>query len=146
MIIITYPCKDFKEPWRNQLNDKPRQKSLQFRMVGLTGLEPVTPRLSSACSNQLSYKPYKNGGAEEIRTPDILLAKQALYQLSYSPKDLEPFTLFHFIRTVKERVFRSLKTELCNSIHQSSQQAGMFDRTGIHTEFVLPSSAGTSSP
>ena len=82
MIIITYPCKDFKEPWRNQLNDKPRQKSLQFRMVGLTGLEPVTPRLSSACSNQLSYKPYKNGGAEEIRTPDILLAKQALYQLS----------------------------------------------------------------
>lgn len=26
-----------------------------------------------------------NGGAEETRTPDILLAKQALYQLSYSP-------------------------------------------------------------
>ena len=29
-------------------------------MVGLTGLEPVTPRLSSVCSNQLSYKPYQN--------------------------------------------------------------------------------------
>ena len=26
-------------------------------MVGLTGLEPVTLRLSSACSNQLSYTP-----------------------------------------------------------------------------------------
>jgi hypothetical protein len=26
-------------------------------MVGLTGLEPVTLRLSSACSNQLSYRP-----------------------------------------------------------------------------------------
>ena len=26
-------------------------------LVGLTGLEPVTLRLSSACSNQLSYKP-----------------------------------------------------------------------------------------
>ena len=25
--------------------------------MGLTGLEPVTPRLSSACSNQLSYRP-----------------------------------------------------------------------------------------
>ena len=25
-------------------------------MVGLTGLEPVTPRLSSVCSNQLSYR------------------------------------------------------------------------------------------
>ena len=26
-----------------------------------------------------------DGGAEEIRTPDLLLAKQTLYQLSYSP-------------------------------------------------------------
>jgi hypothetical protein len=26
-------------------------------MVGLTGFEPVTLRLSSACSNQLSYRP-----------------------------------------------------------------------------------------
>lgn len=26
-------------------------------MVDLTGLEPVTPRLSSVCSNQLSYRP-----------------------------------------------------------------------------------------
>jgi hypothetical protein len=26
-------------------------------MVGVTGLEPVTLRLSSACSNQLSYTP-----------------------------------------------------------------------------------------
>ena len=30
-------------------------KSLE--KVGLTGLEPVTLRLSSACSNQLSYRP-----------------------------------------------------------------------------------------
>ena len=28
-----------------------------IEMVGLTGLEPVTLRLSSACSNQLSYRP-----------------------------------------------------------------------------------------
>ena len=27
-------------------------------LVGLTGLEPVTLRLSSACSNQLSYRPF----------------------------------------------------------------------------------------
>ena len=68
------------------------------KMVGLTGFEPVTPRLSSVCSNQLSYRPFcphisallvsklsvKSGG-KEIRTPDILLAKQALYQLSYAP-------------------------------------------------------------
>jgi hypothetical protein len=31
--------------------------SLTRKLVGLTGLEPVTLRLSSACSNQLSYRP-----------------------------------------------------------------------------------------
>lgn len=40
-------------------------------MVGVTGLEPVTLRLSSACSNQLSYTPNYVGGAEETRTPDL---------------------------------------------------------------------------
>ena len=64
-------------------------------MVGPDGLEPSTPRLSSACSNQLSYEPRaKNGtnvvstlsgGADEVRTRDPLLAKQVLYQLSYDP-------------------------------------------------------------
>ena len=28
------------------------------QVVGVTGFEPVTLRLSSACSNQLSYRPY----------------------------------------------------------------------------------------
>ena len=30
----------------------------------------------------------QSGGAEETRTPDFLLAKEALYQLSYGPKRL----------------------------------------------------------
>jgi hypothetical protein len=65
------------------------------KMVGPDGLEPSTPRLSSACSNQLSYEPRAgkwhhgwcrySGGADEIRTRDPLLAKQVLYQLSYDP-------------------------------------------------------------
>ena len=66
-------------------------------MVGQARLELATPRLSSACSNQLSYRPIWNyesqtcvcyskiGGGNRIRTDDILLAKQALYQLSYTP-------------------------------------------------------------
>ena len=69
------------------------------RVVGVTGVEPVTLRLSSACSNQLSYTPGPSserwsvsalerdsrershalrfdaptqfGGAEETRTPDL---------------------------------------------------------------------------
>jgi hypothetical protein len=66
-------------------------------MVGPDGLEPSTPRLSSACSNQLSYEPEIGkwrdaepgksfGGAGRIRTDDPLLAKQVLCQLSYDPK------------------------------------------------------------
>ena len=77
------------------------------RMVGLSGLEPPTSRLSGARSNRLSYKPMfpdpecqsvarplpflppwllsEPGGDEENRTPDPLLARQVLSQLSYTP-------------------------------------------------------------
>ena len=58
-------------------------------MVGPDGFEPSTPRLSSACSNQLSYRPMvisNSGGGERDRTDDPLLAKQVLSQLSYAPK------------------------------------------------------------
>ena len=61
-----------------------------MKLVGAGGFEPPTLRLSSACSNQLSYAPrwacaQKTGGADEDRTRDLLLAKQALSQLSYGP-------------------------------------------------------------
>ena len=54
-------------------------------MVGLSGLEPLTSRLSGVRSNQLSYRPIIYGGDEENRTPDPLLARQVLSQLSYAP-------------------------------------------------------------
>ena len=53
-------------------------------MVGSSGLEPPTSRLSGVCSNLLSYEP-KDGGGKRIRTDDPLLAGQVLYQLSYTP-------------------------------------------------------------
>ena len=63
-------------------------------MVGLSGLEPPTSRLSGVRSNHLSYKPINRyfshlnpyGGDEEDRTPDPLRARQVLSQLSYTPK------------------------------------------------------------
>ena len=83
-------------------------------MVGLGRLELPTSPLSGVRSNQLSYKPiflasrrcdltalirgqgcnhpsYKprakqaDGGAKQDRTADLLRARQALSQLSYSP-------------------------------------------------------------
>ena len=53
-------------------------------MVGPSGLEPPTSRLSVVRSNQLSYGPV-NGGDKRVRTADPLLAKQVLSQLSYTP-------------------------------------------------------------
>ena len=64
-------------------------------LVGLSGLEPPTSRLSGVRSSLLSYKPILAwciavpltpfGGDEENRTPDPLLARQVLSQLSYTP-------------------------------------------------------------
>ena len=74
--------------------------TISFRklLVGLRGLEPPTSRLSGVRSNHLSYKPMlvsasgrrfrlptPCGGDEEDRTPDPLLARQVLSQLSYTP-------------------------------------------------------------
>ena len=53
-------------------------------VVGSSGLEPPTSRLSGVCSNQLSYEPVFGGG-KRVRTADPLLAGQVLYQLSYTP-------------------------------------------------------------
>ena len=62
-------------------------------LVGSSGLGPPTSRLSGVRSNRLSYEPilarltphHFYGGGKRIRTDDPLLAKQVLYQLSYTP-------------------------------------------------------------
>ena len=73
-------------------------------VVGSSGLEPPTSRLSGVRSNHLSYAPmflglftcYPHnpfpgscGGDEEDRTPDPLRARQMLSQLSYTPIPLD---------------------------------------------------------
>ena len=56
-------------------------------MVGLAGLEPATPRLSSVCSNQLSYRPrwkiLKSRNAEilKFQSPGFQLFKVSAFQL-----------------------------------------------------------------
>ena len=85
-------------------------------MVGLSGLEPPTSRLSGVRSDLLSYKPLffrrrprplflTLGGDEENRTPDPLLARQVLSQLSYAPKS--GFTIFRHILLTASRIYQN---------------------------------------
>ena len=99
----------------------PLKDRLKSKLVGSSGLEPPTSRLSGARSNQLSYEPIWNrvgnlpppsrvvfrlplklvedwsrtarGGDDGIRTHDPLLAGQVLSQLSYTPVCLYPSSL-----------------------------------------------------
>ena len=72
----------------------------KVQLVGSSGLEPPTLRLSGARSSLLSYEPIligvffllSLGGDEEIRTLDPLLAGQVLSQLSYTPIPLGPLS------------------------------------------------------
>ena len=86
--------------------------SLWKFLVGSSGLEPPTSRLSGARSSLLSYEPISSrtchlfvslnspfGGDDGIRTHDPLLAGQVLSQLSYTPVLFRVSGLFAF-RTV----------------------------------------------
>ena len=58
---LIFPCVVVKEQSRTPRSEacgpEPSLPGKLFQVVGVTGFEPVTLRLSSACSNQLSYTP-----------------------------------------------------------------------------------------
>jgi hypothetical protein len=58
-------------------------------VIGRSGVNPVSSIQSSAAlrrsSSSATSCPEGSGGDEETRTPDLLLAKEMLYQLSYVP-------------------------------------------------------------
>ena len=54
-------------------------------MARLAGFEPATLGLEGRCSIQMSYRRISFGRGRGIRTPDILLPKQARYQTALYP-------------------------------------------------------------
>ena len=65
------------------MDRRQNSKGVFETLVGLIGLEPMTLRLSSACSNQLSYRP-KNLGTKFL--------KMLLRSKSMEARGLEPRT------------------------------------------------------
>ncbi len=72
-------------------------------MARLAGLEPATLGLEGRCSIQLSYK-RKAGRGRGIRTPDILLPKQARYQTALYPDCISLYRLVLIINTAPKEL------------------------------------------
>ena len=58
-----------------------RNQPCVWKMVGLIGLEPMTPALSRRCSNQLSYRP---GGKFAVRSDRGLSERLEWWRLTDS--------------------------------------------------------------
>ena len=76
------------------------RRRIKQNLVGSSGLEPPTSRLSGVRSNHLSYEPLF-GGDKRDRTADPLLAKQVLSQLSYTPTYLGAFSVLPLSRSLR---------------------------------------------
>ena len=82
-------------------------------MVRLAGLEPATPGLEGRCSIRLSYK-RKTGRGGGIRTPDILLPKQARYQTALHPDNLLFIDGLNFQTTLEELTIMTIHRYIVN--------------------------------
>ena len=115
-------------------------------LVGSSGLEPPTSRLSGARSNHLSYEPvslsaasvffgflflcpfHGLGGDDGIRTHDPLLAGQVLSQLSYTPiLGFFPSSLFAFCGG-------QAPSKLNNNIHSAPIRRGVIPQRPFSLE------------
>ncbi len=121
-LVTLSRCFHFTLPVFSFQSTIPRYFSVS--LVGPSGLEPPTSRLSGVRSNHLSYEPVlwsfwfvpknpffasRRGGDKRDRTADPLLAKQVLSQLSYTPvSSAESLRAFK----IKQRLLRIFRSDL----------------------------------
>ena len=88
MYAITRPQANFlRDAQKIRPPKQKTRRSVLFVLVGEGGFEPpksVTTDLQSAPFDRSGIPPYKIGAGGRIRTPDLLITNQLLYQLSYT--------------------------------------------------------------
>ena len=87
-ITIQDSTVELRPPSKDNYLNLPRSVIVHAILACPAGLEPTTPSLEGWCSIRLSYgqPACKAGRGGEIRTPDILLPKQARYQAAPHPE------------------------------------------------------------
>ena len=111
-------------------------------LVGPSGLEPPTSRLSGVRSNHLSYEPVyavianRFGGDGGDRTHDLLLARQALSQLSYTPIGVNCSTLVEQLYVGVDLSSRTVARKVLSTLVSLTSVFGM--GTGGPSPFETP--------
>ena len=123
---------------RDNRNHNPGLYQLSYahhKLARLAGFEPATLGLEGRCSIQMSYRRMvnyqaklllrrkydktKNGRGREIRTPDILLPKQARYQAALYPEYLHTISVR---QGIIRRQSPDVKWDINNKKQESTQQ------------------------
>ena len=81
------------------------------------------------CNPCVRAGPSENGGREGIRTPDPLLAKQVLSQLSYTPINCLPQYIFYDLR----RNFNRHRTRKFRNSRNNNGNILRNDKAGTHS-------------
>jgi hypothetical protein len=90
-ITLNTDVKDYRERLLHTITQRPRNRNISrslyfIRVVKEQPMHKAHRKIASKLRPQFCVALWKTGGANRDRTDDLLLAKQALSQLSYGPE------------------------------------------------------------